>query len=363
MRDTLSLTAAQARSKDEFCIAIRETNADAPTTYILVYEGGLAQPWSRIDVSRTIVSITETFCQDDGNFAAVSDEGDIYVLGMNHPLTQKVKGSGVYSADSTGRGYIACITEIGKNLYVGGSTAQVYRSGVAGLWTDIAGLAIPTELGFEDFGVAFIASSNEQDLYVGGSITVARRRPTDAEMREAEEAAAAGNIERMVQLLDTMDHPTADYTDKGRLYNRLNDRWTRVELPRSAPLRGIFVEAADKVWIVGYGGIIFMGNAANGFHDLSLRGDTETILSFTKFGNRYVAASDSAIHWFNGHNLEPLRPTTTTSVLSPFKVQAVEDILFYFDRRQGIHRYDGFKWEESRIPPELLDRHFRGLTR
>lgn len=40
-------------------------------------------------------------------------------------------------------------------------------------------------------------------------------------------------------------------------------------------------------------------------------------------------------------------------------MQAVDDVLFYFDYKQGVHRFDGASWEKIPIPPELLQREFR----
>ena len=78
-----------------------------------------------------------------------------------------------------------------------------------------------------------------------------------------------------------------------------------------------------------------------------------------------VIASDYALHWFDGHLLSPLKPKIdpfiNRNVPTPLKVQAVDDVLFYFDYKHGVHRYDGENWEEIVIPPELLEREFKGL--
>ena len=153
-----------------------------------------------------------------------------------------------------------------------------------------------------------------------------------------------------------------DHADQGRAYVLSGDVWQRIDLPTRSTLRDILIESPDKVWMVGFGGAILLGSSAAGFQNFGFHGDTETILSFTKFGDRYVAASDNALHWFSGHNLSPLRPTTLARILTPLKVQAVDDVLLYFDHRQGIHRFDGKVWEEIVIPPELLERNFKGLA-
>ncbi len=363
MNDMLRVSAALARSKDEFCIAIRAVDAEPAHSFVLIYDGSLLQPWSRVDVRRVIVAVADRVRAAPGCFAVVSDEGDVYVLQPGQPVMEKIRGTGVYSPDAVGRGYIACLSEIDGVLYAGGSTAQLYRRDGPGSWTDIGGSAVPAEAGFEDLGLAFVAGAGASEMYAGGSITVVRRRISDAEQQQAEDAAAAGDIERMIQILDATMQEGVDYTDQGRAYVRSGDVWRRIDLPTNDTLRNILVETPDKVWMVGFGGAILRGNATAGFQKVGFHGDKETILSFAKFGDRYVAASDHALHWFNGHNLSPLRPTTLTRVATPLRVQAIDDVLFYFDYNQGVHRFDGKVWEEIPIPPELLERSFAGLPK
>ena len=117
------------------------------------------------------------------------------------------------------------------------------------------------------------------------------------------------------------------------------------------------------MWITGFNGTILRGNASAGFQEVGFHGDTERILSFTRFGDRYACAADRSLHWFNGHNLSDLRPTTTVGVITPLKVVAVDDVLFFFDYRQGVHRFDGTNWTAIPIPPPLLERDFKGLPR
>jgi hypothetical protein len=138
--------------------------------------------------------------------------------------------------------------------------------------------------------LAFIAGVDASEIYAGGSITVARRSISEAEQRQAEEAAAAGAIDRMIQILDGTMQEGVDHTDQGRAYVLSGGAWQRIDLPTNSALRDILIESPDKVWMVGFGGAILLGSAAAGFRNIGFHGDTETILSFTKFGDRYVAA-------------------------------------------------------------------------
>ncbi|MCM2434014.1 hypothetical protein HGO39_14925 [Agrobacterium rosae] len=129
----------------------------------------------------------------------------------------------------------------------------------------------------------------------------------------------------------------------------------------------MFIENKDRVWAVGDNGVILMGNAEYGFEDVSFKGNSESLRSITKFRDKMVIASDYALHWFDGHMLSPLKPNLdpaiNNNVPNPVKVQAVDNILFYFDSKHGVQTFDGREWTEIQIPPELLEREFKGIRK
>ncbi|NMV69850.1 hypothetical protein HI842_10195 [Agrobacterium fabrum] len=129
----------------------------------------------------------------------------------------------------------------------------------------------------------------------------------------------------------------------------------------------MLVEDSERVWAVGNNGVILFGNARDGFQDVSFKGNDEDLRSVTRFKDRMVIASDYALHWFDGHVLSPLKPVLdpriNKSVPTPVKVQAIDDVLYYFDSKHGIHTFDGTAWNEIEVPTELLERNFKGLTR
>ncbi|OWV80475.1 hypothetical protein ATY78_07255 [Rhizobium sp. R635] len=108
-----------------------------------------------------------------------------------------------------------------------------------------------------------------------------------------------------------------------------------------------------------------MWECEHGFQDISFKGNNENLRSITKFKDRMVIASDYALHWFDGHLLSPLKPVLDPSINrnipNPLKVHAVDDVLYYFDFKHGVHTFDGDRWTEIEIPPELLERDFNGL--
>ena len=154
-----------------------------------------------------------------------------------------------------------------------------------------------------------------------------------------------------------------DYTYQGMTFFYNGHDWTRIPLPDQSPLHDIFIESPERIWMVGFNGRILLGNVTSGFRNLAFAGDTQTLLSFTKFRDRYVVASETALYWFEGHSLQPFRPAPLPGKFAVLKVQAVDDVLFLFCYREGVFRFDGTAWEPIPIPPELLERDFKGLRR
>jgi hypothetical protein len=142
--------------------------------------------------------------------------------------------------------------------------------------------------------------------------------------------------------------------------------WQNLELGKYPPVNSICAESAGKIVMAGSNGLILTGNADAGFRNVSFIGDASlNLLSVTSFKGQSIIASDHGLHSFDGYILSPIRPrfgiVKLSSIPTPLKVQAVDDVLFYFDYKHGVHRFDGENWEEIVIPPELLERDFKGL--
>lgn len=362
MKDHQRLYAGAASSRDAFCIAVVERDSDDPFSFLLSYDGSFPQPWARVDVRRVVNAITAAGAgRPSPTYVALSGEGDVYLIDFQQPITEKITGAGVFSVGATGLGAAKALSEIAGKLYVCGDSSQVHRRDAPGAWTAFGGSTLSPGPGYSTLALRAVAGLSSGSLYVCGAATPARRQLTAADYKEMEEAGKRGDTKRIVEILDSTKDTGVDYTIEGMAFYWDGQTWARIGLPDRHSLNDIFIEASDKVWLVGFHGTILLGSALAGFQNVGFHGDTERVLSLTKLGSRYVAASDNALHWFNGHNLSPLRPTTLSRIATPLKVQAIDDMLFYFDYNQGVHRFDGATWEEIAIPSALLERNFAGL--
>eukprot|EP00913_Durusdinium_trenchii_P010529 g9873.t1 len=298
---------------------------------------------------------------------------DVYALPMGDESSHlKIQGAGVYSDDAAGLGYVNAIAWVDDALFVTGYHSQLYRlTADHANWFNKDKLPVAPET-YDYLVFGDIGGTSASDLYmtVTYSPTSTSRELTDEEQERMGRLYLEGRNEEAYAIREAAEG--ASRVIEGRFYHWNGDEWRVVATPRSgryypepATLSDIFIETEDRIWTVGNNGVILLGNAKQGFQDVSFKGNDENLRSITKFKDRMVIASDYALHWFDGHILSPLKPVLDPSinknVPTPLKVQGVGDVLYYFDYKHGVFTFDGHQWTEIVIPPQLLEREFKGL--
>jgi hypothetical protein len=363
------LRAAHAVSRDRFCVAVHKLDVDDPFSIILEYDGNFTQPWSRVEVRRNVADVTAKPDPELGSrpYIAISDEGDVFSITGDGILTEKIRGAGVYSADADGSGGISGISFADGKLYAFGLGGQLYVQDAQGTWRRLA---------IDDPAAAVRGSlkslGGNEDIYIVGSIAPQPFLASEEIEKAQLEAAAAGDFQRFEELSKEAERVAGQQglggMPTGLLLHGSGESWRRLESGAAHTFNDVFIETSERVWICGTEGSILLGNGKDGFKDVSFHGDRSiNLVSLTKFRDRITLASDYGLHSFDGHILSTIKPKLdpfiNRSVPTPFKVQAVDDVMFYFDYKHGVHRFDGENWEEITIPPELLARDFQGLRR
>jgi hypothetical protein len=365
----LRLRSGYALSRTRFCIVLHELEVDDQFSIILQYDGSFPQPWTRIETRRNISSVIGTH-EDaiaSSDYVATSDEGDVYFLEGEGVQSEKIPGAGLYSDDAQGLGAINGLAMINGRLHAFGLGGQLYSRDSTNAW---GRLTISNDIVRKRGTFRAIEGDLSGEAYALGHLEAESWSDPEELEEEMLKAAERGDMQLFTQLRQEAERWADEQgivrTTSGFLLHGNRNEWERLEIGSEENLVGIYVETVDQVWIVGTGGLILSGNARSGFRNVSFHGDRDkNLVSVTKFGDRVVIASDYALHWFDGHLLTPLKPKLSPfinkGVPTPLKVQAVDDVLFYFDYKHGVHRYDGENWEEIVIPPELLEREFKGL--
>lgn len=364
----LRLTAATAITPDRFCVSFGEGDPEDPFSIILTHDGRFPQPWTRTDVPRRIVGAVATSTDDSDSYAAVSDEGDVYTISGTDVSYAKIAGAGLYSEDALGYGPLNGLVRAGDTLWAFGFGGQLYTL-AAGEWRKIeisdeaAARFTIAAGGFDARSTGWFCGSVTPPLLVEGY-----KPDLDLEAR----IAAAEDLETYNKLMDELGRQMRG-GDAGMtrplLLRHASGALKRVAIDdvAVAMLTDIHIDSPNRIWIVGSEGAILFGGAETGFQPVAHAGETtENLVSIARFLDKFVIASDYGLFEFDGHVLTRLKPRLPSfeinqNVPNPLRVQAIGDVLMYFDRKHGICRWDGNIWDWVEIPAGLLEREFRGL--
>ncbi|MDD7973980.1 hypothetical protein, partial [Roseinatronobacter alkalisoli] len=349
---------------DRFSIAIGELEYDDQFMAILSYDGRFPQPWSRVDVDREIADIgylrlTE---YNDPMPVALSNEGDVYTMLPGGTDWSKIPGTGILSEDADGRGDVYNFLIDGTRCFVLGRSGQLYQRDKLGEWETLS-LERTSEPGYrpEAFGYVTVAadgsvviSSSQQPASPTGRLTHDPRFRADMSATE------------LGALMAQRRHEAAGGSHITRLYRFDGRSFSRLDIPEDLHIRNIHTDPMGRIWIVGVDGLILRGRPEDGFGRLDFHGDTETLHSATWFQGELIVASGYMLHRFDGHRLTPLKPKLNDpfrnrNTPTPMKLQTVGDVMFYFDYKHGVCRWDGESWDWIDIPPALLERDFKGF--
>jgi len=365
---------AYARSETEFCVAIHRMEKDNMGTIILSYKGGYSQPWTGTYVPRNISSITDyTAPGKDPIYIAMSNEGDIYELHENKTKITKIKGAGVYSDDAKDNlGYVVDLKQIGSALYAVGQGAQLYKRDNGKDWVKIEDESFAFPAGYKDTKFENIDGPSEDCLVI-----YAKDFPASVSSKEI------GELEKQKEAAfekDDMDEYEKLFYAQRKLEGQIREdpqgrvlyfdgtEWDEMDVDGLCP--GVIMSnGPDEIWGGATSASFLYGDVENGIDSEDIHDGKGSYYATTKFRDRYVLGSSHNIVSVKQVpdsmeiDVVPLKPKIFKDhPFAPLKVQAVDDVMFYFDYNLGIYIWDGDKkWTNIPIPPELLERDFKGL--
>ena len=364
-QEFLRLNAAHATGRNAFCVSFDEGDPDDQFSIVLSYDGRYPQPWSRVNVPRHVCSIVDRVVDGRSVYVAMSDEGDVYFLNDDETVHEKIPGSGLYSPDARDYGAMSVLLPFGEEMVALGYASQAYVRDGEGSWAWLTEGGIRVESDFLGFDCIAAAEAGESSFIATGSARRVIERMSDEIGELIEEAGWKGDLDELNRLYDSLGADTKP--DAPQTHHYVSGIWRRLAMPRDVPLRGAFAESERRIWLVGLEGAIFLGNPQDGFRDVAFRGNTDDLYSITRFRTEMILTSGYGLHRFDGHLLSDLKPKLdpkiNAGVPTPLKVQTTDDVMFYFDTKHGVCRWDGAVWDWIEIPPELLEREFAGLPR
>ncbi len=291
-----------------------------PYTRLVQFNGDEEPHWSKHDVLWRACSVCSLLPNDENEpwfLCALSEEGNIEFMGEYQPIIEKIPGAGVFSEDAEGWGYLSDLQQIGEHLYAAGYAGQVYKRLGPNRWVHVDDdILQPTGMRGEQYSVQVINGPHEDAIYVAGC--------TNAPY----------------------------YPARASYWN--GKTWTDLQLPESAErVTNIYVESEQRIWMCGANGTLLLGNAQDGFHNLSGVEDNQLFLSLCKFQEKIYLGSNLGLFVYNPADHAAGIRKVITDLMPDLQdaniVDSVDDILWSIGPKD-IARFDGEHWERIHHP-------------
>ena len=360
---TPSIRAGTAFDAHNFAIALGQIELDDPFSAILTFDGSFDQPWGRIDVQREInslISVPKTEGETRASYAAMSSEGDFYFIDENDvATTEKIPGTGIASDDATGRGEMFSLTLTDDGIFATGDGNQIFHRGESG-WQDISP-SLPEKEGYAPTAWTGLARLSEGKVLIIGIA----RKPFEAPslVQDASEWDNMSAEEFMARFNAASEFSATAGPESIGVISILDDGiWGKPKLPLTGNLLAVHVDEKGGIWVCGDDDALIFSKNGKKFKSL-LKDEDELLLnSITEFKGKIILTHDEGISIYGDGRLRPLKPrvdpTISGGIPAPLRVQAVEDVLYYFDYSHGVNIWDGDAWSKIEIPTPLLEREF-----
>jgi hypothetical protein len=295
-------------------------DADDDVAHTRIFQASLEDrpTWWAHDIGWRAITLAHFISQSDDidDVVVVSEEGDLHYVGDHEPRFEKIPGAGLYSEDAVGWGYMEDVRQIGEHLYACGGAGQVYKRLGPDRWAHI------------DEGLLQDAGVSERIL------PVAIDGPTEDAIYLAGYFSSVGYPPRL------------DFWNSAH--------WREIALPSSAErITDICVESASRIWLCGANGTLLLGNADDGFVDLSTPADNQLFSSLCLYRGVVFLASNVGLYAYDPNDhAGGIRQVTTG--LSPeledtSTIASVDDTLWSIGAKD-IVRYDGTAWQRIDHP-------------
>lgn len=309
--DRLQFEAAVVRTAGNIFVSCsnREERFDG-SARLCRYRQGHSPAWTYLDLT-TMIADAALFSSavDTETSAFLSKEGDVIYLSVDGQMTtERIVGSGLWSDDSKGWGYMIAIASIDGRLHACGSGGQVYRRSDSGHWQHIdAGLL----QGKDEKGISLeaIAGPYDHEVYVGGW------------------------------------HKNVN---DGVLFCWDGHRWASV-VSDIASISSIHVEYPGSVWACGRHGTLLHGNHIDGFTKVLAPDRTRAYVAVTVYDGRVFLATEKGLYAYDGGSVERIR-TGLVPEHNDGHILQVADGLLWSIGYDDIVCFDGTNWKRIPFP-------------
>ena len=282
--------------------------------------------WHSHEVNANVVSVCVEYVihAPRKTFCGLSKEGevDIHTNANNLPdIQEKIADAGLRLSKCKVKvngksvrayaGYVTHIRHIGQHLYVCGLNGQVYRRDDRKGWLHLdQGLFNPIvdPLKHEsDNNFTCIDGNAEDDIYAVG--------------------------------------------DSGCIQHFDGKQWSRIKTECDEHLLWVRCYGPDEVWISGYNGTALVGNARDGFKDVSGVDDNDAFWSVCKHLDKVYFATLSTLYVYDANHGGKLAPVVSglKPELETYSLDQAGGVLWSFGTKD-VTWFDGKQWHREQHP-------------
>lgn len=286
---------------------------------LIVYDEQNQYLWTKHDVNWWNVALSLWIENDNSEWqlCAMSDEGNIeYLCASDDPQYEKIGGAGVHSEDACGWGYMSALKQIGDHLYACGGAGQVYMRRGPGDWVHMDKDILQAPDVSDRLLPRAINGPSESAIYLVGSVSVTGLPPF--------------------------------------VFFWNGKSWRDLQLPESAErITNIYVESEERIWMCGANGTLLLGNAQDGFRNLSSVEDNQLFLSLCKFQEKIYLGSNLGLFVYDpadhAAGIRKVITDLTPDLQDANIVDSADDVLWSIGPKD-IARFDGEHWERIHHP-------------
>lgn len=309
-------------SKDRLLLAGSPDDDEPYTPYTIwftYFADDPKEPWDYSDTPWWAVAACKYVPQEkdkDWALVGMSNEGHLHYTYDAGDIDEKIPGSGVFSDDAEGWGYMADLKQIGEHLYACGGAGQVYKRIQLHHWIHMDKGLLQDSSVSERLLLSAIGGPHENAIYTAGSLAA-------------------------------MGHPPKVYFWNGLV-------WREIHLPEVAErINAIYVESESRIWLCGANGTLLLGNERDGFKSLSTVDDNQLFYSISEYGGLMYMGSNLGLFAYDpNHHAQGIRKVHTglePELQDSSTVSAVEGVLWSVGAKD-IARFDGNHWERIHHP-------------
>lgn len=261
-------------------------------------------PWSQDDVDTHVIAMC-LWPNAKGKkraYVAMSWEGQVEIVlqGADFPSNETIQDAGLHGDWSKDHGYVMDVAAIGKTLFVCGDAGQIYKRLADDKWVHV------------DEGLLIEGSTNRCFMAIDGL---------------SESSIYVVGVD-------------------GEIFHGDGKQWRKIDIRTDEQLLCIRVFDEKDVVIGGSNGTLLVGNAADGFRDISSVDDNMRISSVERFQGQLYAASNLGLLVYDEErrNLRPVITGLQPELQDANVIQARDEVVWSIGFKD-IAYFDGDVWK------------------